>query len=45
MGKEIKKYLWKKGITDELSAPHTPQQNGVAEHYNHIRKTAGGWYK
>jgi transposase InsO family protein len=36
MGKEIKKYLQKKGITDELSAPHTPQQNGVAERYNQV---------
>jgi hypothetical protein len=34
MGKEIKRYLCKKGIMDKLSALHMPQQNGVAEHYN-----------
>ena len=32
--KELEKYFWKKGITRELTTPHTPQQNGVAEHFN-----------
>jgi transposase InsO family protein len=34
IGKELEKYFRKKGITHELTAPHTPQQNGVAEHFN-----------
>jgi transposase InsO family protein len=32
--KELSTYFKEKGITHETSAPHTPQQNGVAEHFN-----------
>ena len=31
----LAKWFKLKGITHELSAPHTPQQNGVAECFNH----------
>jgi hypothetical protein len=34
IGKELEKYFRKKGITHELTALHTPQQNGVAERFN-----------
>ena len=30
----LKKFLAKKGIRRETSAPHTPQQNGAAEREN-----------
>jgi len=30
----LQTYLRSKGITHEFSAPHTPQQNGVAERFN-----------
>jgi transposase InsO family protein len=31
---ELKDYFHMKGITHEMSAPYTPQQNGVAKHFN-----------
>ena len=30
----LQSYLREKGITHEMTAPHTPQQNGVAERFN-----------
>src|SRR5882757_292278 len=32
--REILQFFKEKGITHEMSAPHTPQQNGIAEHFN-----------
>ena len=31
---KLQTYLREKGITHEMTVPHTPQQNGVAEHFN-----------
>ena len=31
---EIESYLTKEGIKHELTTPHTPEQNGVAERLN-----------
>jgi transposase InsO family protein len=34
LSKEFKQYIEEQGIKHELSAPHMPQQNGVAERAN-----------
>ena len=34
MSGEFKTYLKSKGIRHELTVPHTPEQNGVAERMN-----------
>ena len=34
MNPEIKKWASKKGITIEMTAPYSPSQNGIAEHFN-----------
>ena len=34
IGEKLKPYLQEKGITHELTAPYTPQQNGIAERFN-----------
>jgi len=32
----LQSYLQKKSITHEMTMPHTPQQNGIAKHFNQI---------
>ena len=41
LSKEFQKYLVDKGIKQELTVPHTPEQNGVAERLNRTLVESG----
>jgi len=34
VNEEVKKFCAEEGITIETSAPYSPSQNGIAEHFN-----------